>query len=443
MAHRGVCRHPGRGVGTPPGGWAALLLLYLLLPGTAASQLPVATPSFHGSGESSSALLRGAGALAGNPAALALPSNPRWSLAFPTASLLVGLEPVTGADLRRWGGQRLPESERGRWLDRITAAGEQRGRAGGELTGLAFTTAFLGFQAGTTATGATFLTPDAAELLLFGNAGRTGVPGDFDLGGSSLDLALYSTASAVVAVPLPLRLGESRNQAAALGLALKYTEGNVLILGRDAGSVLRGDPVAVDLRFPVIQSDTTGRNLRNGGGFGVDLGAAWEGGPWMAALHIENVVHTFAWDTDRLVYRPGEALFSGGETSSDFDPIPLDQAPPGFRALVEELRFRPRLGVGIAWRGEPRTVITAQWRERVGGGIRTGPDRVVSAGVEHTGHPIVPLRAGAALITGGWQLSGGVGVRIGGAEFQGSAVVQRGSIGPATRAALGLVFTGR
>lgn len=448
MAHRGVRRSTGGDTRIAPArirttGWAALVALQLLLPAVATSQLPVATPSFHGLGGSGMAVLRGAGAVAGNPAALALPSNPRWSLALPSASLLVGLEPVTGADLRRWGGRRLPEAERERWLDRIADEGEQRGRAGGELTGLAFTTGFVGFQAGTVATAGTLLNPDAAELLLFGNAGRTGTPGDFELAGSSLDLAVYSTAAAVVALPMPFRLGGERDQAAALAVTVKYTEGNVLILGRDAGSILEGDPVAVDLRFPVVQSDTTGRNLRNGAGFGVDLGAAWEGGPWMVALHLENLFHTFAWDAEKLVYRAGEALFNGGETSSDFDPIPFQQAPPGFRALVEELRFRPQLGVGMAWRRDPSTLLTAAWRERLGGGIRTGPARVVSVGVEHTGSPSFPLRAGAALITDGWQLSGGAGVRIGGAELQGSGVLQRGRVGPATQVALGLVFTGR
>lgn len=443
MTLREVRRSRSGGAWIGSAGSVALVALQVLLPRVAAAQLPVATPSFHGLGESGMAILRGAGAVAGNPAALALPSNPVWSLAFPSASLLVGMEPVTGADLRRWGGRRLPEAERERWLDRIASEGEQRGRVGGDLTGLAFTTGFVGFQAGTVAIGAALLNPDAAELLLFGNAGRTGVPGDFDLAGSSMDLAVYSTAATAVALPVPLRMGGEREQAATLAVTVKYTEGNVLFLGRDAGSILEGDPVAVDLRFPVVQSDTTGRNLRNGAGFGMDLGAAWEGGPWMVALHLENLFHTFAWDAEKLVYRPGEALFNGGETSSDFDPIPFREAPPGFRALVEELRFRPQLGMGMAWRRDASTLITAAWRERFGGGIRTGPARVVSVGVEHTGSPSVPLRAGAALITEGWQLSGGAGVRIGGAELQGSGVLQRGRVGPATRVALGLIFTGR
>lgn len=417
-----------------------VLLCSLLVPGAVAGQLPVASPGWQASGGSATATLRGAGAPGGNPAALGLPTNPSWSLILPSGALQVGLEPVTGRDLSRWGGRRLPETEREEWLERITSSGGERGVLRGEFTAMSHTRGRWGIQAGTMAVGSASLNPDAAELLLFGNAGRTGEPGDFDLAGSELDLGVYSTVALSAGLPVDFRIGDRRSQAAAVGVTVKYTEGNVLLVGRDAGSILRSEPVEVDLRFPVVQADTMGHRFRNGGGWGVDVGGAWEGGPWSLALVLENLFHSFAWDPGQLVYRAGEALFQGSGSHSDFDAVPLDEAPPGFRALVEELRFRPVVTAALAWERDPTTTLTAAWRERQGGGIATGPRRTVAAGVEHRGVDHLPLRAGVARITGGWEFSAGAGLTWRSAELQAAASLQRGATGPATRIAVGLVF---
>lgn len=421
---------------------AALVSLPLFLAAASvAAQLPPAAPAFQGLAGSGVALVRGGGALAVNPASLGLPSSPAWSLVFPSASVRVGLAPVTGGDLRRSGGRSLPDARREEWLARIREDGEQRGGGRAEVTQMAFTTGPVGIQVGTMALGRVVLNGDAAELLLYGNAGRTGEPGDFDLAGSSLDGAVYSTGAVSVAFPLAPRRG--RREAAALGVTLKYTEGNRLIMGRDAGSILRGDPVGVELRFPIAQTDPDRGWVRNGGGLGVDVALAWEEGPWAASVLMENLVHGFRWEAEGLVYRPGEALFNAASNDADLAPRPFSGAPPGFRDLVEGLRFRRALVGSVAWSGEPQVTWSAAFRLARGGGIETGPVRMASLGVEHRGSPRFPLRAGGALFSGGWSAAGGLGLVAGLVELQLSGAAHRDRDGPATLVSVGLVITGR
>jgi hypothetical protein len=431
---------PGTGHGGP-----ILLLLALTAPGVAeplVAQLPGPSASAPGMAGSSMASARGVAALGLNPAALALPSSPGWSLSFPSASFLSGLDPIRGTDLSGNGGKTLSFEERRDWLERITRAGGQRGVLMAEVTALALTTGPVGVQVGSVATGSTRLSPDAAELLLFGNAGLTGEPGDFQLAGSSLDGSVYTTAAGTVALPFsPLVRG--RRQVVGVSATLKYTEGNVLLLGRDAGSELRGEPVAVALRFPMIQSDTSLAPVRNGGGLGMDLGLAWEGGSWSAGLTVENVFHTFRWDQEALIYRPGEALFDAAGNTSDFEPRPLVEGPPGLQDLVEELRFHPGLGVGVAHGSATGTVVALELRHRFGDGIALGPRQQLGLGVEHHPWSFLPLRTGVALVTDGWRGSMGAGLRMGAVEIQASALLQRGEVGSATLLAFGITAAGR
>jgi len=422
-------------------------LLLLAAAGSGASQplvaqLPGASVSAPGMAGASMASARGAAALGLNPGALALPSSPGWSLTFPAASVLTGFDPIRGADLSARRGETLSSDERRKWLSRITQAGRQRGLAIAEVTALAFTTGPVGVQVGSVGSAGTRLSPDAAELLLFGNAGFTGEPGNLELAGSSIDGSLYTTAAGTIALPFSPTV-RGRRQTLGVAVTLTYTEGNVLLLGRDAGSEFSGDPVAVDLRFPVIQSDTSLTPVRNGGGLGLDLGLAWESGTWAAGITVENVFNTFRWDQESLLYRPGEALFDAAGSVSDFEPRPLVDGPPGLRQLVDGLRFHPRVGVGVAHGSGTKTVIALEMRHRLGDGITLGPRQHLGLGIEHLPSPRIPLRAGVAVVTDGLRGSMGGGLRIGAVEIQVAGQLQRGEVGSATLLAFGITAAGR
>ncbi|NIU71904.1 MAG: conjugal transfer protein TraF, partial [Actinobacteria bacterium] len=52
----------------------------------------------------------------------------------------------------------------------------------------------------------------------------------------------------------------------------------------------------------------------NGSGFGLDIGAAWQGGIFSAGVTVKNVIHTFEWDLDKLRFSAGTALWDADTT---------------------------------------------------------------------------------------------------------------------------------
>jgi hypothetical protein len=99
----------------------------------------------------------------------------------------------------------------------------------------------------------------------------------------------------------------------------KYTVGHVLVLARDGGSLIDSEPLGIDVDLPSIGPGDGFDMKNNGAGIGVDVGAAWEGGRWALGASVQNVFNTFAWELDGFAYRPGEALFNGADSESDFD----------------------------------------------------------------------------------------------------------------------------
>ncbi len=392
----------------------ALLLLAgigLLTPLPSRAQLPAATAASLGTANNYTALARGFSAVSLSPAALALPGTPTFSLAFLPVQASQSLQPVSLADIGNYGGRLIPASVKEDWLRRIASSGGQTGGGVAEVTGLAVNYQFGGLQFSTIASGRTMVSDAAAELLLFGNAGRTGSPGDFDLQGSRVSGFVVSTLGVSAAVPLGVRLvpGLAR-QRLALGATLKRSWGNALVYGEDAGSLALSDPLRVDVKFPIIHTGgDSGGVFDKGTGLGLDVGAAWVGGRWKAAALVQNVFNTYAWDLETMVYRPGTAAFDQNTHESDFDERPASQAPRELRDRVEALTFEPVLGLGLAFAPSERLSLTADLRRRTGEGLEVGPKSHLGAGAEYRPSPRVPLRAGFAVITAASRWRGGRG----------------------------------
>jgi hypothetical protein len=349
-----------------------------------------------------------------------------------TASVLpvgvgCGLGPVTCAELADWGGEWTPHPVREGWLRGIEQRGRQSGRFQGSLTLAAASVGLFGFQLSSEALGGADLNPDAAELLLFGNVGRTGEPRDFHLNGSSLDAWAVTTAALAVGIPLDVEIGDAPAQSFAVGATLKYTFGNALFLARDLGSFFSGDPLEVWTRFPVLQARGT-PTLRAGDGVGVDIGFQWEAGPWSFGLGFENVVNTFSWNVDALVFRSGTALFNQDESESDFVSRPATEASQALLDEVRAFRFGPRLSFGFARIVDPRTSLFTQLDLRLGRSSDRLPDAEAGAGFEYRPLQRLPLRAHVSLLDGGVRLGGGVGLRVGPVHL-GGAVSSRSDAG--------------
>jgi hypothetical protein len=211
------------------------------------------------------------------------------------------------------------------------------------------------------------------------------------------------------------------NSHLALGATVKYIVGNALLLGEDAGSQLNANPLALDVQFPIIQSDTSLNGMpQRGHGVGVDIGAAWSSGPLAIGATIQNFVNTFRWNTDQMFFRPGGALFTtSGTRQTSFDAMAMTAVPDSLRAKakalgaeVDAMRFTPSLNVGASMRVLPFLTATADVRQELSNGMHFAERTHVGAGAELRIIPFIPIRAGLAAISGGYVASAGAGLEL-------------------------------
>ncbi|HUG40628.1 MAG TPA: DUF5723 family protein [Longimicrobiales bacterium] len=428
---------------------ASAALALLAAPAAAPAQIGNPLPQSVAMGGNYIALARGFGAVAWNPAGLGMPDNPRFSLSLLPLTATAGLDPVTAADFAAYDGQIIPESVKREWLALIQGEGGESGNLGGDLTYLAFSIGRVAIQASSNVRARVNVAPDVAEVLLFGNAGYTGTPRSYDLEGSTFDLAGTSAVAASVAIPLSFHPGPMPDQHFAIGATVKVVMGNFLVLGQEDGSRITSDPPGGEVHFPMVHTalpdDSTdfqpGRSLDNGLGFGLDLGAAWEGGIFSAGVVVRNVINTFEWDLGKLRYRRGVATWTADSSYTSFEEVPVEEAP---RAVLERIHdlyeFSPVLAVGAAARILPVLTLTGEVRHAVKDNLEVGARNHAGVGAELTILPIVPLRAGVALISGGYQLSGGLGVKLGPMQLSASGAVREAELGRDVVAAFGLGY---
>ncbi len=429
---------------------AALTALVLsAAPAVAAAQIANPVPQAVGMGGNYVALAHGFGAVAWNPAGLGMPDTPRFSLSFLPLGATAGLDPITPSHFARYDGQVIPDETKREWLALIQAEGGESGNMAGDLTYLAFSIGPVGIQASSSVRGRVNVAPDVAEVILFGNAGLTGQPGAYDLEGSSFDVAGTSSVAASFALPLSLPLGPLPDQHFAVGATLTYTVGNFLMLGRESSSTLTSDPLEVSVRFPMVHTELPdsagdfdrGRALDNGRGIGLDVGAAWRGGMFSAGVVVRNLVNTFEWDVSKLRYRSGEAMWNADTAFTSFDELPVEEAPA---ALIERIRdlyeFSPTMAAGAAARILPFLTLTGELRHAIKDNLAVGAQNHAGVGAELTILPFLPIRAGVAAISGGYQLAGGLGLQLGPAQLAASAAYRDAQLGADAVGAVGLTF---
>lgn len=418
-----------------------LALAFTFLAAPAAAQLPQASATSLGLGFNTTASARGFAALANNPAGLGMADSPGFSLAIPAVAVETGLGPVTLSDLADWDGRLVPDEIKDAWLESVIASGAQAGTVSAGATPVAFSLGSLGFQLSAQAGGQVSLGPDAVQLLLYGNAGRTGQAEDFDLVGSTLDAFLLSTA----AVGYGFRASPNLH----LGVTAKYTVGSGLVVGRDAGSILQSDPLRAQIEFPVLFTDYEDEfgNERegafdHGSGVGFDVGAIWVGPSLTVGATIQNVVNTFEWDPTGFSYIPGEALFETGSGESDFEERPADGAPQSLLAAAEELTLDPVYSVGVQLDASSLLRLTADIRKRTSGGLVLGPDFHLGVGAELRALSVLPVRAHLAKVSDGVQVGGGASLVLGPVNLSGAVALRTGEVEDATLGMVTLSFGG-
>jgi hypothetical protein len=413
---------------------------------SARAQLPNASAAAFGMAGNFTAVAKGYEAVAWNAATLAMPGRPSFSLGLGIAGGNAGLDPVDVSALNEFSGLTVDFDTRLAWLDKARLAGGERARLDGGVTWLGLSVGPFGLHVGSTAYADLNLSPDAFEAFLFGNAGLTGgAPKALDMTGTSVRGGAFTTGAFSFALPIPLRLtgGLLKNERAAIGITGKYVVGHGLVLTQDIGSALDD---AVRLRFPVIAPDSTYDGIA-GVGQAADLSFAWSGGPWKVGVQAQNVFNSFAWDTTKLAYLPGTGTFTYGADNgeTDFDQQPYSAAPQELRDIVAAQAFKPAIAIGVAMRMTGALTLTADMKTQTGGdeAIAIGPRSHFGVGAEFRVLPFVPLRAGVASVTDGWQAAVGAGVRLLGYELGAATSIRRRGVATETGLMIGVVGIGR
>lgn len=404
---------------------ACTATMMLVFASTASAQLPSASTRALGMGDNATAAAAGFNAVAWNPALLGLPNNPTASFALLPLRGIAGLGPVELGDIADYSGEFVPNSVREKWLTQIEQEGSEQGTGGADVTILGLQIGRIGLQVGSRARAVSNLSPGAAELLFFGNAGRSGEPRAFNLAGARLQGHGESTAALSLGIPIR----KSATMSAAIGITAKYTIGHGIVIAQDQGSTVTADP-ALSLNFPVILPNTNDYDAQAGSGFGLDIGFAMRQGKTTIGASVKNVANAFKWDESKLVFRPGTATFNSTTKTSDFDEAPLSSAPPALRQLLDDAKYKPTIAVGLAREITNKLEVSADVRVRAGNTtIEEEPKMHIGAGAEFKPARILSLRGGAVVITGGYLISGGLGLDLGPLNLAAGVATRKGELG--------------
>jgi hypothetical protein len=399
-----------------------LLAVWLLAPIPVAGQLPGAGAEHPATAQTGTALVRGVEAIGVNPSALALPGTPRWSVTLLPGFVDRGITPLGWSAVTGWEGRSISRAQREDWLRRLELDGPLVGSAEARVSGAAVQYRGFGVQVTTRGVANVQLSPGAAELILFGNAGRTGAPAELDLTGSHVEGQALTTVGLGWG-GVAHRGGDGPGRwLLALGGSVQVTRGHGLIMARGGGGGTVLDPPGVDIRFPALES-TSGTP---GEGMGATVAASWLRGPLVVSVVLHDVIQSFGWREEAFHYRAGEAVLMDQELDTDTDRRPVEEAPPALRAELASRGIPSRLNLGMGWEAGERVALG--WEVARGSLAAAHGEVPVRFGmgtrlrIPLPGEPV--FRGGVGVEEGSVDLAGGLGIRAGPVRFS-SAVMGR------------------
>ena len=426
------------------GSSAAAVILVGALSTAAAQQLNTSAAAA-GLGGNFSARARGYDAVAWNPANLGLPGNPKFSLTILPVGASLTLDPITLGDIKSVQNNKVPNTvpraTRQAWLDKVTAAGGEKGSPSGGAN-IALSAGPFALEVGMTFFGAVDLNPDAVQAILFGNVAPDGSVRTLNFHNSKYNAGGVTTA----ALSYGRAFGERKPDAGilAFGATVKMVGGNFASVGQDAGSNI--DANGGKISFPSVGTRTfqdcrddsgqlkagctvmSGPGGFTGNGVGADVGFSWLRDKLGLSAAIQNIFNTFSWDESVLAYRPGLGQFDANGDTTNFDEEPFANAPAGLKSAIANYKFKPTISAGLAYELRKAITVSADVRQQLAGdqAIVIGPKTSLGAGVEYRGIPMLSLRGGADYITGGAAFSFGVGLRFGRYEMGAAIAAQQG-----------------
>jgi hypothetical protein len=394
------------------------VLAGLVAPVALSAQLPRTTARALGMLHSQTASARGYEAIAWNPALLAMPGRPSFSV---NVFQLAGQEysnAFDAGDFFRYSGDTLSTADKDTLLAKISDDAPLTLGGSVEATGIAVTIANFGlaFTGGVDAEGR--IAKDFAELFLFGNILRRAPnSAPFSAEGSGAGAWGGATASLAFGLPIPVPVGFL-----AAGATVKLTQG-ILIAGvEDLGSTLQTDPFDAEARVHFLYTDLE-ESSGNGFGFGADLGVAYQLVSGLRlGLTLENAISAMSWDEDALLYHRREyRLVQQGDVYldsviSELEDVPFnDNDPLQARlrdSIVSRRTFPTRLRAGAQLQAGP-VLLAGDAMVRVARGLIPGEARRISAAAEIP-LSVIAFRGGLASdLETGITFGGGLGFKLG------------------------------
>lgn len=426
----------------------ALFLTLAVSTGAAGQTTPI-SPRATGMVDAGGSILRGPAGAIYNPGNLGLPGNPKFSLEIPAVGVSYGSAPISLKEIKNYENEIIPDDVKSEWLDRIRSEGGYQLAVEGVARGIGVSFGRFAFNILGAGVGRGNIPPDAAELLLFGNAGEDGDPSDltFDNGRASGFALSYVMASYGRVVMRKEQGGSTR--LLSIGASAKYAMGHAYANMWQVDGTVSGDPLESDITFPVV-SITPDGGFKVADGFGLDVGAAYQQGRLTLGFSVTDLVNTLTWDPDKAFVRDGSAVVNDDSSAANFAKRPLDDpsVDPEIRdRAIEELKnaeLDPVLRASAAYRFRDNLTLVGEFLHRTGDRV-IQPDAKTSVGVGAEYRPIqmLPVRAGFALITGGARWSLGAGIEFWGMRLD-LAFGQRYSndIGDTRQLAAGLTIGG-
>ncbi len=395
---------------------AITFALPICLGGSADAQLAPPSARSFGLAGSFTARARGYESAFWNPANLGLPNGPAWSVGLPGASVFLGNNSLGYGQIADLYGEFIDDATKSELLADIRRDDPDRMfelsfDLGGHVLG--FSLGRLAVTLGVIGAGSLEVSPDAMELLLFGNVGEDGSGRDFTLDGSQGQAWSLSGASISYAQPFTVPALDWLGMKLSLGATVKYGVAHGLARLADRGSLLAADPLSLDVEAEVLAST----DMDAGRIWAVDVGAAMDWKALVVGVSFTNALADIVWREDDFELTQYSLL-------ADFDSTTLTDTTFAFAELspVDQERLQlflnradvpKQLRLAGLYRVSPILSVSADISERIGGSLRSGWERSIAVGAELRPVSSLPLRAGVATDFTGVAYTGGLGVYSG------------------------------
>ncbi len=384
----------------------------IVLPRAASTQLTAPSATSFGLAGSFAARARGYEASYWNPANLGLPGAPGWSVGIVGANATINNNSLGRGQITGLFGEFIDNETKSTLLAAIRRSGSDRLRLGGELgaSALAFSIRRFGFGFSAVGVGDLQVSPDAAELILFGNVGEDGAGKDFDFGGNGDGSVL---SNVYLSYAQPFSFASLAGMDFSVGASAKYGIAHALALVIDEGSTFTANPLVLQPDLLIISS--TG--LDAGRMWAFDLGAALDWSNWTFSLALQNAFTNVNWNVEdfELSLYEGRADLTAAvltDTTIAYPDLTAEQQQQ-VQDRLESADPPMRLRMGALYRLGLKWTLSADYMELSGGTLREQWDRSLSLGAQATLISMLPLRAGFATDFSQVALAGGLGVNLG------------------------------